>query len=96
MNILPDCRKLISDYLIAVRNRGAFLPYSDYAIIDGWLTHAEDVDELLLILDDIVPHAFGSIPASSPPPSLKMIEKRVNKVLRERLMGAEPCIDKRE
>ena len=84
MNQKPHDSKMVADYVIAIRSRGAFLAYSDYAIIESWLSRAENVEKLLLILDDILPITFSKIPDSGPPPSLKMVDKRVHKALAAR------------
>jgi hypothetical protein len=50
--------ELVVQYVLSLRGNALFLPYQDYAVIDDWLAHSQNLDELLLALSDILPGYF--------------------------------------
>ena len=65
--------QLIAEFVLAHKNRGAFLSYHDYRVIQKWLDHCPDVDFLLLLLSDKLPPLFERNPRSS----LQAIDKTI-------------------
>ena len=78
---LPEGPQYIADYIIALRNRGPFLPYSDYLLIEHWIERCPNLDKLLLVLDDILPNLFANNDSTKMPPSLKKVANKVEKSL---------------
>ena len=79
-----DLKTIITDYIIENRGQGHFLPYDDYDVIDSWLVESNhNTEQLLLILSEIIPNFFLSYSKSNKPPSLKKIEKKILKKIRE-------------
>lgn len=79
-DILPA--ELIARFVLECKGQGQFLPYEDYSIINEWLNAAHNVDELLLILDDVLPKFF-SPDKKRIPHSLKGAYKKVLKKIKE-------------
>lgn len=75
-------RQLIAQYILEFRNRGLFLPYSDYRIIESWLQHAKS-DTLLLILSDILPDFFEKSQKDAQPPTIQRLNRLVLKNIKE-------------
>lgn len=65
--------QLITELVLAHRNRGSFLSHHDYRTLQKWLTHCADVDFLMLLLSDKLPKLFAKNPLSS----LTAIDKTV-------------------
>lgn len=61
---LSRCQ-FIAELVIAQKNRGAFLSYHDYLVIEKWLKLCPDFDFLLLLLSDLLPSLFDKNPNSS-------------------------------
>ncbi len=76
-----EASQYIAEYIIALRNRGPFLIYNDYALIEQWIEQCHDVDQLLLVLDDILPPHFAKFADKQRIPGLKKIAKKVSKSL---------------
>ncbi len=84
-------RELIAQYVIECRNKGHILPYDDYQVIDAWLSQGVTADQLLLILADILPEVYEAKASRSFPPSLKRVQSRVTKRIREIKLMAGPA-----
>ena len=69
-------RNLIAHFVIDKREKGAFLPYSEYQFIDAWLNMGTE-DELLLILEELLPKLYSRSEKRSYPRSLARIDKQV-------------------
>ena len=78
-----NSKRLVTEYVVSIRNRGAFLSYADHQIIDEWLQTCPDVDSLLLTLDDILPEIFSRKSGDRHPPGLKYARKAVENALGE-------------
>ena len=50
----PSPKQVIVNYILSIKGRGAFLPYSDYAVIDKWLQICPDPFTIILALDDLL------------------------------------------
>lgn len=82
---------LILHYVLEVRGRGHFLPYSDYQIIDEWLLAVKDPDELLLVLADVLPDFFAKkAEGGGQPRSLAGARRLVLRRLQDRAMREQP------
>ena len=68
-------RRLIAQYIISIRQSGITLPYSEYQYIDRWLELGSE-DEVLMVLDDILPPLFEKSKGRHPP-SLKFAHQQV-------------------
>lgn len=77
-------RNLIAQFIIESRPKGAILPYSEYQFIEQWLKIGNDND-LLLILDELLPRLYKDGKERAYPPSLA----RINKQVCTRLMGIQ-------
>lgn len=89
MNAQDSRQKLIAGYITDIRNRGSFLAYSDYEVIETWLKIEADPERLLVVLDDILPDIFNRIPIDRHPPRLKYFEKVVKDRLLVNKIGME-------
>ena len=78
-NLSP--RQLINQYIIETRNKGHFLSYTDYAIVEEWVKASRSVDDLLIVLDSIIPGYMEKHKDRSVPPSLKGVRELVLKKL---------------
>lgn len=78
-----DDRALIMHYVLEKRQSGHFLPYQDYAIIGNWLSIAQDVDDLLLALEQLLPPYFKRFSNHQHAPSLKGIDRSVCSYLKQ-------------
>ena len=80
-------QEMVLNYLIEIRGRGFFFPYSDMALIDMWIKLCPDFDELLVILGDTAPLYFQARSVGHPQGSrtLKGYHPIVLKRIRERL-----------
>jgi len=78
--ILPA--ELVARYVLECKGQGQFLPYDDYNIINDWLSAVKHVDELLLILDEVLP-MFFSPEKKRIPRSLKGAHQKVLKKIKE-------------
>ena len=58
-------QQFIATLVVAQKNRGVFLSYDDYQIIQRWLHYCPDVDFLILLLADILPRLFEGNPRAS-------------------------------
>jgi hypothetical protein len=74
-------RHLIAQFVLHHRKRGLVLPYSEYDFIDKWLKLTASEDQLLLLLSDIVPKFYQDRQDWTHPPSLKLIDSKVCKML---------------
>lgn len=72
----------VTEYIIAIRNRGPALPYKDHELIIQWTRICPHTQHLLLVLDDILPELYLNTSPSKKPPSLKMVQKKVEKNIR--------------
>lgn len=85
MSFIPDHslkgRHLIAQFVLHHRKSGLMLPYNEYEYIDRWLKLTDSEDRLLLILSDIIPQFFKDRRDWSHPPSLKLIDQKVCKML---------------
>ncbi len=75
--------ELVAQYVLECKGQGQFLPYSDYEIIKEWVTCSTDIDDLLLILDEILPRFFDPSKEKVPHRSLRGARKVVLKKLKE-------------
>lgn len=87
---------LIVQYVVECRGSGHFLPYIDYQVIDEWLNHSPDTDQLLLILSETLPNYFAKQGASGRPRSLRGARNLVLSQLRERAMRQIPAVLNRQ
>ena len=79
--------ELIAQYVIQMRKKGHTLPYDDYQVIENWLSANIDADQLLVILDDILPEIYeAGENEKRVPPSLKKVSKKVMKRIHDHLM----------
>ncbi len=65
--------QLVTEFVLAHKNRGSFLSAHDYHLIQKWLAHCPDVDFLLLLLSDKLPALF----AHNPRRSLQALDKTI-------------------
>lgn len=79
-------QELVLNYLIEVRGRGLFFPYSDLDLVNQWIKLCPDFDELLVILGDTAPSYFQSTDQGKVTKSrnLKGFHKIVMKKMSER------------
>ncbi len=75
-NELPPAQ-LIAEFVLAHKNRGSFLSYHDYCLIQKWLDYCPEVDFLLLLLSDKLPSLFERNPRSALQPIDKTIMRRL-------------------
>ena len=68
---------LMAQFVLAKRGSGLSLSPADFAQLGKWLNECQDPDQLLSVLDDIIPEAN---PARRPVP-LKYFDARVRKRL---------------
>ena len=71
--------QLVAEFVLAHKNRGSFLSYHDYRLIQKWLDHCPDVDLLLLLLSDKLPPLFAHNPSSSLQAIDKTIMRRIER-----------------
>ncbi len=82
--------QLISQYVLECRGKGNMIALNDHYIISEWLKAAPSSDKLLLVLADILPEYFAKRADKSQPPSLKGLQKKVLKKLKDAAMqGAD-------
>lgn len=63
---------LVSQFLIERLSLGHFLRYADYQIIQRWLDESEDIEQLLLVIEEVVP-----IKEKNERFSIKSLEKQI-------------------
>ncbi len=86
MSFIPEQnltgRHLVAQFILSHRKKGHVLPYIEYEYIGKWLRLAEgEEDQLLLILSEIIPQFFKERQDWSYPPSLKIIDQKVCRIL---------------
>lgn len=69
----------VAELVANVKNKGAFLSYRDYLIIEKWVAACDDFEFLLLLLADMIPAQFIAKPNSS----LAAIDRTVMKKIRQ-------------
>ena len=74
-------RHMIAQFVLEKRAKGTVLPYSEYQYIDAWLKLGAE-DDLLLILDDILPRLYANSKARAYPASLSKIDRQVQAKLK--------------
>lgn len=76
-------REVIAQFVLEQKNKGLVLPYSDYLIIDEWLSAAQNkTDFLLLTLEGLLPEYFTK-DGKPTPRSLSGLNRRVLKAIKE-------------
>lgn len=73
--------EFVMDYIITIRDRGPFLAYEDYQLLQRWLQKCPDQNKLILVLDEFLPQMFEKAGTEAKPPSLKRVAKKVEKSL---------------
>ncbi len=74
-----SARQLICQYIIETRGQGLFLSYTDYEVVDRWLSLCEgDEDILLFILSEVLPSYYRASSNRSFR-SLKALEQNISK-----------------
>ncbi len=79
-------KELVVQYVLECRGRGLQLAYHDYEIISGWVNEYDQRDELIGILSDILPAYFEKRAQKSVPPSLKGVQRKVLRKLKDKRM----------
>ena len=75
----PSARQLICQYIIETRGQGLFLSYTDYEVVDRWLSLCGgDEDILLFILSEVLPSYYRASSNKSFR-SLKALEQNISK-----------------
>jgi hypothetical protein len=75
--------QMVEQFIIDCRGSGVQLPYSDLAIILGWIEATAKPDLLLVALADLIPEYFEKNATRRIPPSLKGIDRSVQRRVRE-------------
>lgn len=80
-------QETILNYLIEVRGRGFFFPYSDMVFIDTWIRMCPDFNELLVILGETAPIYFQILDKGYPkgPRTLRGYHSIVIRKIKDRL-----------
>lgn len=76
----------IVQYVVDLRGQGHFLPYEDYAIIEGWISSSTNQDDLLLVIGEVLPDFFSELPEGAKPKSLASVNKKILKALKLKTM----------
>ncbi|SME89495.1 hypothetical protein [Pseudobacteriovorax antillogorgiicola] len=82
--IPPDSlqgRNLIAQFVLSLRKSGFVLPYREYQYIDQWLKLGHE-DEVLLVLDEVLPPLFKKAENHRHPPSLRFVHREVCQKMR--------------
>ncbi len=80
---------LVAQYVIELLGQGHFLSHEDYARVDKWLRLSSSTDDLLLLLDEILPDKIEKSRQSGKKVfSLSRVSKTVEKRLIDRKMLA--------
>ncbi len=76
---------LVAQYVIELMGHGHFLSKEDYLRLDRWRSYCSSADELLLVLDEILPEKVAKSRSKGKKVfSLSAISKAVEKRLSER------------
>ncbi len=76
---------LVAQYVIELLGHGHFLSHEDYARVDKWLVLSGSADELLLLLDEVLPARIErSRQAGKKVFSLSSVSNSIEKRLLER------------
>lgn len=78
-------RQMVVQFILEYRNKGLFLPYAEYFLIDNWLALVPR-DTLIMVLSDVMPQYFEEKANRSQPPSLKGLNKLVLKRIKSHLL----------
>lgn len=91
---------IVAQYVIELFGSGHFLSRDDYARLEKWLTISQSADDLLIVLEDILPPRIEKSRAKGKKVfSLSSIHRSVEKKLNERISllgGASHGIDQFE
>ncbi len=78
-------RQMVVQYILEYRQKGLFLPYSEFFLIDSWLALVPR-DTLIMVLSEVMPQYFASKADRSQPPSLKGLNRLVVKRIKSHLL----------
>ena len=88
MDLSP--KQVIVNYILSIKGKGTFLPYSDYMVIDKWLQICPDPFTIILTLDDLLKgnkNDFGKLLRN-----LSIIDKKLTTQLKAQSLNCKTAL----